>query len=245
MMSTRKSHQIGVSGRGVASREWPYRVARLVYFLNAVLMMTGIAIITNRQHRGVYRCHSVTFNIGEDMWEGSNILKDGHSSLTEERLLIYSYFSGTYVENGEHDGYPKYVEVNKLDGSDFVDTVGAEFVYCNSLQSWVFRHPRIKTSLNGIEENECSWLLRSPTTSSYNVADVASSGAWQVWKGMIDSSSGLSASCNGCLNEADCSYHGECVNQQCQCSDGYYGQRCHLETPCTSLATEKQGECTT
>jgi hypothetical protein len=109
MLSTRKCRQkIGVSGRGVASGEWPYRVARLVYFVNAALIVIGMAIITRNQNRGLYRCQSLTFNIGEDMWEEANILKNGSSHLTEKRLLIYTYFSGIYVENGTtHDGYPR------------------------------------------------------------------------------------------------------------------------------------------
>lgn len=132
---------------------------------------------------------------------------------------------------------------NKVDDEGFVSTVGAEFVYCKDLGSWVFRHPLIKTSRNSIEENECSWLLRSPTTISYDIADVASSENWNVWKGTIDSSSRLSASCNECRHKADCSYNGQCVNRGCQCDKGYFGHACHLETPCESLAVEKKGKC--
>jgi hypothetical protein len=168
MLSTRKCrHRIGVSGRGVASREWPYRVARCVYFVNAALIMIGMAIITRDESRGLYRCKSLSFNIGEDIWDEANILKDESSHMTEPRLLVYTYFAGDYAENGTHDGYPKYTEQNKLDDSTgFVNTVGAEFVYCKELRAWVFRHPQIKTSINARKENECSWLLRSPTTFS-------------------------------------------------------------------------------
>jgi hypothetical protein len=77
---------------------------------------------------------------------------------------------------------------------------------------------------------------------AYHIFLVASSEGRQVWKGMIDSSSGLSASCNECTQKAECNYHGECVNRVCQCDEVRYGHRCELEMSCTSLASEKQGE---
>jgi hypothetical protein len=139
---------------------------------------------------------------------------------------------------------PRYTEQNKIGSTGFVNTIGAEFVYCKELRAWVFRHPQIKTSVNAREENECSWLLRSPTTFSYNIAEVAPSEGWQVWKGMIDWSSGLSVSCNECAQTSDCSYHGECgVDRVCRCNDAHYGYRCELELPCAALTTEKRGEC--
>ncbi len=38
--------------------------------------------------------------------------------------------TGVYVENGTHDGRPKYTEQNKEDGSPFLKTIGAEIIYC-------------------------------------------------------------------------------------------------------------------
>jgi len=46
--------------------------------------------------------------------------------------LTYARFnsSGVYVENGTHDGRPKYTEQNKEDGMPFLKTIGAEIIYC-------------------------------------------------------------------------------------------------------------------
>ena len=66
--------------------------------------------------------------------------------IPKKRLLVYSHFNGVYVENGTHDGRPKYTEQNKEDGSEFRSTIPAEIRYCQDLESWVFSHPFIRTT---------------------------------------------------------------------------------------------------
>ena len=60
--------------------------------------------------------------------------------------------AGVYVENGTHDGRPKYTEQNKENGEPFVHTIGAEIIYCEDLEAWVFRHEKISTSPNDGDE---------------------------------------------------------------------------------------------
>ena len=48
-----------------------------------------------------------------------------------------------------HHGRPRYVERNKVDGAPFKREHGiipAEIVYCQVIESWVFRHDDIRTS---------------------------------------------------------------------------------------------------
>lgn len=48
-----------------------------------------------------------------------------------------------------HHGRPRYVERNKVDGAPFKHEHGiipAEIVYCQVIESWVFRHDDIRTS---------------------------------------------------------------------------------------------------
>lgn len=280
MKATNKKHEVALKVRGGISKgNWPYRFARVFYFVNALIMICGLAVITLNQSNGLFRCKSLTVTFDEEIWETANIVVDVDSNSTEtkDELLIYSWFTGTYIENGvsyltmfylkyisyiaklthmydsssrtqKHDGYPKYSEQNKIDNKGFVDTVGAELLYCGDLGAWVFRHPDIKTSRNGEEENECNWLMRSPETSTYDI-EFAASFNWYVWLGEIKPSNGLTVSCNECIYQSDqsrsgCSYRGTCsANLECQCEEGAFGYRCEFEVPCTSLVTEKRGCC--
>lgn len=107
MKATTKRHSITAMGeRGVASSAWEHRFARGVYYLNAVVLLSGMIVIISKQHHGDYRCKELSFTFEEKIWEGANIkLSNGDDDMTNEsQLLIYSYFSGMYVEEGLFDG---------------------------------------------------------------------------------------------------------------------------------------------
>jgi hypothetical protein len=244
MNATNKRHELSISvRRGLSKKAWPYRVAQIFYFANALIMIIGLAIITVDQSSGMYRCSSFTVVFDEEIWDDANVVIDNDTGETEERLLIYSWFSGSYIEDGKYGGHPRYVEQNKRDNSPFQELVGAEIVYCNEISAWVFRHDNIKTSKDGLEENECHWLLRSPQISTYDL-EVAAALQWNVWLGEIKYADGFVVYCNECIDKSDCSYHGTCSpDRQCQCDDRHFGVRCEFELPCNSLVTEKGGCC--
>ena len=144
-----------------------------------------------------------------------------------------------YKENGTFDGYPRYVEMNKNDGSPLGPSVeGAEILYCHEIGSWVFRHSNIWTSPDGKEENECSWLWRSSSTEDFDILST-SDGAWEAWVGEVKPLVQVSITCNECSERPDCNYHGHCIDKVCECEDTYFGDSCQFEKACPSLATEK------
>lgn len=85
--------------------------------------------------------------------------------------------------------------------------IQAEFMYCEDIEAWVFRHPQIRTKntavTGGETENECNWLLRSPRTDSFDLIEVAEAGGWEVWKGVKDVDYTISITCNDCGDDAD------------------------------------------
>ncbi len=135
----------------MASNNRPNRISRFIYFLNAAIVLSGLAYMTVKQKQGAYRCNTLTVTFNEDIWEHA-IAKQVDGKEMEQKLLIYSYFSGIYKESGSFGGYPMYVEQNKNDGEPFKNTVGAEIKYCHEISAWVFMHPLIMTSKNGEEE---------------------------------------------------------------------------------------------
>lgn len=135
----------------MASNNRPNRISRFIYFLNAAIVLCGLAYMTVKQKQGAYRCNTITVTFNEDIWEHA-ITNAGDGKEVNEKLLIYSYFSGIYKESGSYGGYPMYVEQNKNDGRPFKNSVGAEIKYCHEISSWVFMHPLITTSTKGEEE---------------------------------------------------------------------------------------------
>ena len=144
------------------------------------------------------------------------------------------------IEDGTHDGYPRYVETSKNGGIPFGPSSrpGAELIYCHDIGSWVFMHQDILTSPDGKDENECSWLWRSFQTDDYDILST-SEGAWEAWVGKVQPLVQISITSLECSEESDCNYHGSCVNSMCVCNDSWIGFYCEHQLPCPSLASEK------
>jgi len=260
--ASNKEHSFDPPGRNTHRFSlWMTRFIRLVYCLNAALMLSGISILMVNQDSGKYRCKSKSIAFGDEVWEEAwvklgtcNIDSDcgdgqqcRESYCYEQRLLIYSHFNGIYVESDgdTHDGRPRYVEHNKEDGSPFLETVPAEIIYCEKLEAWVFRHKNIRTSLDELEENKCSWLLKSPQTESFDLIELGQS-FWSVWLGQVEREYPIFVGCNDCYDNAGCNHHGKCNSekQRCECYDTHFGIHCEFERPCEVIRSEKDRDTT-
>lgn len=72
--------------------------ARLIYFLNAIILLVGLTYISVMQSRGEYRCRRLNVSFKEEIWENATIaLPDGS---IDTRLLVYPYFNGIYAAEG-------------------------------------------------------------------------------------------------------------------------------------------------
>ena len=202
-----------------------------------VLGIGALSYMNTTQERGDYRCNSVSIAFGDAIWEDAYVITPNGP---EQRLLIYSHFNGVYVENGTHHGRPKYTEQNKEDGDPFTRTIGAEIVYCEDIEAWIFRHELIRTSSERDEEheNECSWLLRSPNTDSFDIIELSEENNWFVWQGLIENDYPVAIECNECDDESGCNYNGRCVDEECICSPKYFGIQCQFERPCDVIRCE-------
>ena len=209
-VSTHNLPCIETSREGHALRKWTKRGVRFVYFMNMCVAIGGLSYLTNHQRNGAYRCQDFTVSFGDDIWEDAWIINENGEP--EQRLLVFAHFNGIYRENGMHDHRPKYTEMNKEDGDPFQTTVPAEIIYCSEIESWVFQHRNIRTSLNEEQENDCSWLLKSPNTESYDLIELAEETEWYMWTGLTESDYPISIECNECDDTSSCNYHGQCID---------------------------------
>ncbi|KAL7552484.1 hypothetical protein ACHAWF_015731 [Thalassiosira exigua] len=183
---------------------WMKRCITMVYFFNAAVMLLGLSILTAEQHLGAFRCKSISVEFDDNVWEEAYVKREDGLGY-EKRLLVFSHFNGIYEEEETAYGYPKYVERNKENGSPFKSTIGAEIVYCPNLEAWVFRHGMISTHEHGDEDHahhECSWLLRSPETDSFDIIEVGMEGSWMVWVGRVQRDYSFTITCNECNDSA-------------------------------------------
>lgn len=210
---------------------------KVMYIINLIGLMTGMAMVTIKQMNGYYHCQSITVQFDDRIWEKAYVMTD--TGGVEQWALFYSYFNGVYVKNGTHHGRPVYTEQNKFDDTEFKVKTGAIIKYCDGEGAWVFMHEKIRKDI-GRDDADCPWLLRSPETSSYNLLEVDSS--WSIWTGVISTGSTFQTSCNKCYSDADCNYHGTCEDKKCVCDkrpiDGiplYNGMQCQYSRPCPQL----------
>ncbi|KAL7544692.1 hypothetical protein ACHAWF_008058 [Thalassiosira exigua] len=212
-------------------------VLKGLFFLNFVALIGGVVVVNQKQNNGNYRCKSVTVGFGESVWKRALVRNRDSPGELFERTLVYSYFNGIYTQNGTHNGYPRYTEQNKIDGSQFLKTLPAEIVYCKEEERWVFTHPDIVKSDEAVAESECGWLFRSARTREYNLVDVPPD--WMAWTGIVSRASDFSMICNEVERETDCNYHGKpSVEALCECQDGFYGTHCEFESPCVYMGDE-------
>lgn len=235
----------------IAGKSRTNLIVKAVYFLNAIFMLGGLGYMSKTQHDGKFRARSIRIIFDEEIWEKANVFISGDIF---QRLLIYSYFNGVYEEDGLYGGYPRYVERSKNQigmslNENADDTFfgpdnsipGAEIVYCQDVNSWVFRHPNIITSANGEEGNECQWLWKSSETDLYDILST-NEGVWHAWvgsNGKVKPHVTFSVTSNECSERSDCNYHGQCIQNHCNCDIGYFGEACQFNWPCDTLATEK------
>ncbi|KAL7551942.1 hypothetical protein ACHAWF_015151 [Thalassiosira exigua] len=243
-VAANNEHHIECSRQSHTCRKWTKRFIRSIYIFNIALGIGALVYFSEEQKAGAYRCNSVTVSFGDAIWEDAYV-KNGDKM--EKRLLIFSHFNGIYVEEETDGDRPRYVERNKEDGDRFIKQIPAEIMYCDEIESWVFNHPDIKTSNpkeSSTTENDCSWLLRSPSTDSYDITELAEDEEWFVWTGLIESDYRISIECNECTGNAGCNYNGECINSEsglktCDCFDEFFGSHCQFKQPCPVIRSEK------
>lgn len=235
-VATNRSHCIKGSKESRAFRRWTKRFIRFIYIFNICLGVALLTFATIKQREGAYRCNTVHVDFGDAVWEEAYVTTGVEKG---KRLLLYSHFNGIYEEEGRHDGKPMYIERNKEEGSEFKRTIPAEIVYCQDIESWVFRHKYVTTSSDPDKENECSWLLRSPQTESFDITELAEDTEWFVWRGLVHSDYKVHIECVECDNDADCNYKGVCSDETCDCADDYFGTHCQFEQPCEVIRSEK------
>ena len=201
-----------------------------VYLFNLCLLLAGKIYVNVKQDNGYYQCKSITATFREDIWREAIVVSDqGY----EERVLVYSYFNGVYVQDGNiiHDWRPVYVERRKFDGAEFDKTspnpedpyfrmkIPAKIQYCNSIRAWVFMHENIRKSRR--DHSDCPWLLRSQETGVFDIEEVK--GPWEVWQGVIETTD-VRITCNECSDDEDCNLNGVCKKDgSCDCYEDVEG----------------------
>jgi hypothetical protein len=79
----------------IASNNLTNLIIRFVYFLNAAIILIGLAYITTNQANGRYRCSKITVLFDEEIYWENAIVRHRDGSIGE-RLLMYPYFNGIY-----------------------------------------------------------------------------------------------------------------------------------------------------
>ena len=98
--------------------------------------------------------------------------------------------------------------------------------YCEKEMAWTLGYS------DGGEYDACQWAAKSSTTENFDVVTTVAS----QWYGLSGNGRTVPLEATqirewGC----SCGLHGSCVDNQCQCDDGHFGDKCSFPEPCVSL----------
>ena len=186
-------------------------IAHGVGIFNFLTMMFFWAWIVVKQVRGDYLCSRIFVQFGDEFIPGLGTL------------------SGTYRLQPQGFGKVQYVEELDREGIE-----PARFGYCDDTGIWAFGKSDTKGAIVDVCANPIAF---SEETISFDI--LSTSGApWTVEQGPREvplSSFGMS--CHDCTGDAE--YCGGdnsvCVDRQCVCEAGLFGERCEFSEPCASL----------
>ena len=84
-------HRNILSSGTMISNSRSNNIARLLYYLNGVILLSGLTYLSVMQSQGKYRCRRVDVSFSEEIWERATI-----SGSNDTKLLVYPFFNGIY-----------------------------------------------------------------------------------------------------------------------------------------------------
>jgi hypothetical protein len=128
-------------------------ILKAAYFINLGGLVLGTIVIGSRQQEYSFHCKSISVTFGDQVWQSAYVTnRTDPTQEPEKRTLIYSYFNGVYkITGSDARGYPIYTEMNKIGGDEYQETVGAEIVYCDDEEAWIFRHKHISKQVTAFD----------------------------------------------------------------------------------------------
>eukprot|EP00978_Attheya_sp_CCMP212_P034673 scaffold146473_cov57-Attheya_sp.AAC.1 len=217
--------------------KWPFLI------VHAVILYSAWFVFWSKQATGQYLqsylksqgCQSFDVHFGTKV---SNLCSK-RSCPIGIHVLPYGPFSGIYELYRDNRGTfvfqagrPVYYQRNIEFGEE--DHPGM-FSYCKSEKAWVFTINNVTKA----ERDECNWLLRSPETEAFLLADAPMTG-WSIWTNdeLVLADPHFELSCEECESDDDCNYNGSCEKNICVCDPSWKGNSCQTYVDCSTLRSE-------
>ena len=144
------------------------------------------------------------------------------------------FFSGVYIFKGGSKINGRFVYIDKRIEQN------AMFAYCKDEQAWTFTFSEAAESINDLDP--CDWKAKSSQTSSYDLLSTTSA-EWffpGIENGQTIPFQHFVLISNDCQIQDDvCGHHGQCVRNECDCNEGWYGLSCEFRTPCPVIGHDK------
>eukprot|EP00978_Attheya_sp_CCMP212_P018999 scaffold52686_cov74-Attheya_sp.AAC.1 len=205
-------------------RRIPVKWVRIsIFTVHAVILYTFWSVVRNYVATGQYldsTCLNTEVNFGDKVSNACTkdscpFLYNDDTGPESTVVLPYGPFSGIYEVYRDRHGdlvwkerRPVYYRRNHI---EFGEDHPGKFFYCTSAKAWVFTIDGVNVTKEKAYSDECNWLLRSPETEAYLLAD-APTTEWSIWTNdeseLADPHFELS--CGECESEIDCStiiYH--------------------------------------
>jgi hypothetical protein len=182
-----------------------------ILFIFATLLATWVTVVNN-QTSGAYLPKS---------------LKVDFTDLVHPPLGTFSGFYDVYLADVNIFSTARAVYYERRSEHAF-------FGYCDKDDTWTF----IYNETRG-EFDACEWAAKSSPTENFDVVTTTGS----QWYGL--GTNGRSVPLDSqriagwdCERYGLCGSHGTCINNRCQCDEGYFGTECGFPEPCSQLQTD-------
>ena len=208
-----------------------YLVKRLFFVLIVIILLVFYAILARRQRSGHFICNNLVVQFGDEFRPD------------------LAFYSGAFVQKR-----------SKLlaDRAIYEDVKGkgARFAYCRKEKVWAFTGPFDVESyrvVNGslsppmMNQDPCSYWLKSPETEAYDILETNPS-SWLVVDYFTNQTLPVEHfvmvcnDCEGARASQSCGGHGTCISNECQCDEGRVGINCEHPTPCARMELDLRTE---
>jgi hypothetical protein len=191
------------------------RSTLLLSILTALL--AGWAVVMRKQQQGTYLCEVI------------------HVQLSDEFIPSLGTFSGIYRRRDISQG----LNLGRVEYEESLSKK-VRFAYCEERSAWT-----LSSHADGRSDPCDDWMVISQETATFDITAVSSS-EWFVnpSKSELVQLQYFKMSCYDCNTLEDfedrCGGRGQCMNNLCECEEGYFGLLCEFEEPCESLELDER-----
>ena len=194
--------------------KWYQRLFHTIGVLFFFIVVVGCWIgIANNQTNGQYLSKTVRVEFDDLAHPSLGTFSGYYDILLEQKGRVFSTSRSFYFERKSEKAF---------------------FGFCAEEKVWAFSYNVTA------KENVCTYAAKSSTTENFDIVTTSGSQWYAKNPGGRTVPLEIIISEWDCKLHNHCGSHGTCVENRCECDEGYYGLECNFLTQCPRLEIDRQ-----